>query len=63
MEELSKLGSKVRFETNQETNQRGDGHVLDSYIMLYLGAIAQLVEPQVEALCVGGSIPPCAIVV
>ena len=42
MEELSKLGSKVRFETNQETNQRCDGHVLDSYIMLYLGAIAQL---------------------
>lgn len=26
-----------------------------------LGAIAQLVEQQVEALCVGGSIPPCAI--
>lgn len=27
-----------------------------------LGAIAQLVEQQVEALCVGGSIPPCAII-
>ena len=27
----------------------------------YLGAIAQLVEQQVEALCVGGSIPPCAM--
>lgn len=26
-----------------------------------LGAIAQLVEQQVEALCVGGSIPPCAM--
>lgn len=26
-----------------------------------LGAIAQLVEQPVEALCVGGSIPPCAI--
>lgn len=26
-----------------------------------LGAIAQMVEQQVEALCVGGSIPPCAI--
>ena len=36
MEELSKLGSKVRFETNQETNKRSDGHVLDSYIMLFL---------------------------
>lgn len=26
-----------------------------------LGAIAQSVERQVEALCVGGSIPPCAM--
>ena len=26
-----------------------------------LGAIAQLVEQQVETLCVGGSIPPCAM--
>ena len=28
-----------------------------------LGAIAQLVEQWIEAPCVGGSIPPCAIFV
>lgn len=32
--------SKIRF----ETDKKSDGHVLDSYIMLYLEPIAQLEE-------------------
>ena len=32
------------FNVRFETNKRNDGHVLDSYIMLYLEPIAQLVE-------------------
>ena len=30
------------FNVRFETNKKNDGHVLDSYITLYLGAIAQL---------------------
>ena len=32
------------FNVGFETDKKNDGHVLDSYIMLYLEPIAQLVE-------------------
>ena len=49
MEELF----SVRF----ETNEKSDGHVLDSYIMLYSDSIAQLVEHQTFNLSCTGSSP------
>ena len=45
------------FNVRFETNKINDGHVLDSYIMLYSDSIAQLVEHQTFNLSCTGSSP------
>ena len=45
------------FNVRFETNKINDGHVLDSYIMLYLDSIAQLREHQTFNLRVAGLSP------
>lgn len=45
------------FNVRFETNKRNDGHVLDSYIMLYLDSIAQMGEHLSYKQKVTGSSP------
>lgn len=45
------------FNVRFETNKINDGHVLDSYIMLYLDSIAQLAEHLICNQRVSGSNP------
>lgn len=45
------------FNVRFETNKKNDGHVLDSYIMLYSDLIAQLEEHRTFNPRVTGSIP------
>ena len=45
------------FQVRFETNKKNDGHVLDSYIMLYLDSIAQMGEHRTFNPRVAGSNP------
>lgn len=45
------------FHVRFETNKRNDGHVLDSYRLLYLDSIAQLGEQRTFNPWVAGSNP------
>ena len=45
------------FQVRFGTNKKNDGHVLDSYIMLYLDSIAQMGEHRTFNPRVAGSNP------
>ena len=45
------------FQVRFETNKKNDGHVLNSYIMLYLDSIAQMGEHRTFNPRVAGSNP------